>query len=53
VGWIANDIDPAMARMDDNFAILQRVIPAPCWGRLPFAERPDARAMAVHLRVPT
>ncbi|GAB3380647.1 dethiobiotin synthase [Lysobacter fragariae] len=49
-GWIANDIDPAMARRDDNFAILQRVLPAPCWGRLPFAEVPDARALASELR---
>ena len=37
VGWIANDIDPAMARADDNFAILRRHLSAPCWGRLPHA----------------
>ena len=24
VGWIANDIDPAMARADDNFTLLQQ-----------------------------
>src|SRR5262245_37322067 len=41
LAWIANDIDPAMAQMDDNFAILQRVLPVPCWGRLPFAPTPD------------
>jgi dethiobiotin synthetase len=52
LGWIANDIDPGMARMDDNFAILQRVLPAPCWGRLPHAATPDPRAMATHLVVP-
>jgi dethiobiotin synthetase len=49
IGWIANDIDPAMARRDDNFAILQRVLPAPCWGRLPFAAAPDPRVMANEL----
>ncbi|GAB3097249.1 dethiobiotin synthase [Lysobacter terrae] len=52
VGWIANDIDPAMARQDDNFAILQRVLPIPCWGRLPHSAAPDPRAMATHLVVP-
>lgn len=49
VGWIANDIDPAMARMDDNFAILRRVLPAPCLGRLPYAPgaSPQSRATAL------
>lgn len=50
-GWIANDIDPAMARADDNFAILQRVLDAPCWGRLPFTRplQPNLMARALHL----
>ena len=52
LGWIANDIDPAMARMDDNFAILQRVMPGPCWGRLPHAPGADPRDMARFLSVP-
>ena len=52
-GWIANDIDPAMARSDDNFAILQRVLPVPCWGRLPHAASPDPQGMFRHLRVPS
>jgi dethiobiotin synthetase len=52
VGWIANDIDPAMARADDNFAILQRVLPVACWGRLPHAPAPDARAMSRYLTLP-
>lgn len=46
LGWIANDIDPAMARSDENFAILQRVLPVPCWGRLPYAATPDPQTMA-------
>lgn len=49
IGWIANDIDPAMARADDNFAILHRYLPAPCWGRLPHAGRPDPAQLARHL----
>lgn len=50
-GWIANDIDPAMARADDNSAILQRVLDAPCWGRLPFTRplQPNLMARALHL----
>jgi len=34
-GWIANHIDPAMSRPDENFAYLQSHIPAPCLGRIP------------------
>ena len=52
VGWIANDIDPAMARSDDNFAILQRVLPVPCWGRLPHALSPDSQAFSRNLLLP-
>jgi dethiobiotin synthetase len=51
-GWIANDIDPAMARSDDNFAILQRVLSAPCWGRLPHALSPDSQAFSRNLLLP-
>jgi dethiobiotin synthetase len=52
-GWIANDIDPLMARSGDNFAILQRVLPVPCLGRLPHAMPPDPQAMARHLQLPS
>jgi dethiobiotin synthetase len=48
-GWIANEIDPAMARIDDNVEILRRVLPAPCLGRLPHAATVDTRAMATAL----
>ena len=40
-GWIANDIDPGMARADDNFELLKQRLPVKCWGRLPFREMPD------------
>lgn len=50
IGWIANDIDPAMACQDENFVILQRVLSAPCWGRLPHAPGPDPARLARHLR---
>mgnify|MGYP003584001337 CR=1 FL=1 len=51
-GWIANDIDPRMARADDNFTLLRHRLPIPCWGRLPFRDRPDPAALA-HLLAPT
>lgn len=51
-GWIASDIDPDMARMDDNFGLLQARLPAPCWGRLPHRSPPDPAALADGLRLP-
>ncbi|MBW8850471.1 MAG: dethiobiotin synthase [Xanthomonadales bacterium] len=39
-GWIASEIEPDMPYRDDNLAWLQRHLPAPCWGVLPF--RADA-----------
>ncbi|CAA9312784.1 MAG: Dethiobiotin synthetase [uncultured Lysobacter sp.] len=53
IGWIASDVDPAMARADDNFHMLQQRLPVPCWGRLPHRARPDARELAAGLRLPT
>jgi dethiobiotin synthetase len=50
VGWIGNDIDPQMARADDNFEILRRRLPVPCWGRLPYAASPDPQALAGRLQ---
>jgi dethiobiotin synthetase len=52
VGWIASDVDPGMARADDNFRLLRARLPAPCWGRLPHRAPPDPAALAAHLRLP-
>ncbi|HWI23704.1 MAG TPA: dethiobiotin synthase [Lysobacter sp.] len=52
VGWIASDIDPNMARADDNFALLQQRLPAPCWGRLPHAPGETPESFARYLQVP-
>ena len=46
VGWIANEVDPEMARRDENFALLSARLSAPCWGRLPFAPDADARVLS-------
>ncbi|WP_119719289.1 dethiobiotin synthase [Cognatilysobacter tabacisoli] len=49
VGWIANEVDPAMARIDDNVRMLEARLPVPCWGRLPHAPAADPREQAAHL----
>jgi dethiobiotin synthetase len=51
-GWIASDIDPGMARADDNMALLAARLPSPCWGRLPHSPQPDAASLAAGLRLP-
>ncbi len=51
-GWIASHVDPAMARVEDNLAMLRERLPAPCWGVLPHAPGVDPTLLARHLRVP-
>lgn len=51
-GWIANEVEPAMPRLDDNVAILRMRLPAPYWGRLPHAPTPDPVRLARHLQLP-
>ena len=36
-GWIANAIDPAMARVEENLAALHDRLPGPCLGVVPYA----------------
>lgn len=52
IGWIATGVDPDMARVDDNLALLAGRLPAPCWGRLPYAAVPHPAALARHLVLP-
>lgn len=50
-GWIANRVDPAMSRFDENLAALKARIDAPLLGVLPY--RPgDAASAATHLTLP-
>lgn len=51
-GWIACEIDPAMARADDTFALLAARLPAPCRGRLPHRAVPDAADLVSFLQLP-
>ena len=52
VGWITNEVDPAMARRDENFALLSARMPVPCWGRLPHAPDIDAGQLSRHIAIP-
>lgn len=40
LGWIGNEIAPAMERREENVETLRRVLPAPCLGLLPYSPRP-------------
>ena len=49
VGWVANIIDPDGARIEENIATLKSLLPAPCWGVVPFLDEPSAAAVASQL----
>ncbi|HEX5755543.1 MAG TPA: dethiobiotin synthase [Arenimonas sp.] len=49
-GWIASDVDPALAHAEDYFGLLQAALPMPCIGRLPHRPDGDAAALAGTLR---
>ncbi len=51
-GWVANRVDPGMARFDANLAALESRLRAPLLGVIPFLDRPDAAAAARHLELP-
>lgn len=48
-GWVANEVDPDMAYIDENVAALAQRIPAPLLGRVPRLDDPTAAAAAQHL----
>jgi len=52
VGWIGTGVDPAMARIDENRALLAARLPAPCLGWLPWEAAPDPAALAGLLTLP-
>jgi dethiobiotin synthetase len=51
-GWVANRIDPAMARFEENLAALQERLPAPLLGVVPHAPAGGAAGAAACLRLP-
>lgn len=48
-GWIANRVDPAMSRFDENLAALKARIHAPLLGVVPYALAGGVEAAARHL----
>ena len=48
-GWIANRIDPAMSRFDENLATLKTRINAPLLGAIPANSTPDLAAKLLTL----
>ncbi|MFZ2854175.1 MAG: dethiobiotin synthase [Rhodocyclaceae bacterium] len=48
-GWVANRIDPAMLRFDENLAALQARIKAPLLGVVPFGVTQERAASDLHL----
>jgi len=51
-GWVGTRVDPRMAAPDENLATLREGLAAPCWGVVPYLERPAATAVAAHLSLP-
>ena len=48
-GWVANRIDPAMARFEANLETLQTRLNAPLLGVVPYGARPDQAAPGLRL----
>lgn len=51
-GWVANHIDPAMPAAEENVAALRARLGAPLIARVPFEQRPCARAVARLIDLP-
>lgn len=49
VGWVANIVAPQTARLEENIASLKALLPAPCWGVVPYLDDPSPAAVASHL----
>ncbi|MNF16572.1 ATP-dependent dethiobiotin synthetase BioD 1 [compost metagenome] len=48
-GWVANIVDPATSRIEENLATLAERLPAPCIGRVPRLPNATPAAVASHL----
>ena len=48
-GWVANRIDPAMSRFEENLAALRARIDAPLLGVIPAASTPEAAATLLQI----
>ena len=50
-GWVANAVDPTMARQAENVATLRQRIAAPLLGEIPYLAPPTAESIAAHLDI--
>lgn len=50
-GWVANCVDPAMQRRDENIKALLERLPAPCLGVIPHLEKARPEIAAQYLRL--
>ena len=50
--WVANPVDPAMLRFEQNLEALTERLPAPLLGVTPFQADGDAAGAAAGLRLP-
>ncbi|MCY1540269.1 ATP-dependent dethiobiotin synthetase BioD 1 [compost metagenome] len=48
-GWVANVVDPATSRLEENLATLAERLPAPCLGRVPRLAEATPAAVAQYL----
>ncbi|SDS93274.1 dethiobiotin synthase [Pseudomonas oryzae] len=48
-GWVANVVDPATSRLEENLATLAERLPAPCLGRVPRLAAATPATVAAHL----
>lgn len=48
-GWVANVVDPHVARLEDNLATLAERLPVPCIGQVPFLPSISSEQVAQHL----
>ncbi len=53
IGWVASQVDPAMAAADGNLATLRERLTAPCLGAIPWLNAPNPEQVAAHLEVLT
>ncbi len=51
-GWVANRIDPAMSRFDENLATLKSLLPAPLLGVVPYEPAGGSIGAARYLQLP-
>ncbi|KAB7765840.1 dethiobiotin synthase [Xanthomonas maliensis] len=52
IGWVANEIDPQMERLEDNVLMLQQRLAMPYWGRIAWRPQADAALQAQGILLP-